>query len=69
MSSGAAALWPPPGINARVLDLEDMARILIAFLGPSANRTLRTESRRPAAGDLAPAYRLDEDTGMVYILD
>ena len=67
MSSVSATQPPAPGIKVGALDLGDMARVLTAFLGQPIGRTLASRAAR--GGGPAPAYRFDEESGMVYILD
>ncbi len=59
---------PPPVVEAP-LDDEDMARVLTTYRGQP---TLRTPPlhflRSPTDGDDS-AYVVDEDSGMVYVLD
>ncbi len=51
------------------LDAEDLARVLTGFRGQPSGLMAAMRYERPVAdGDLS-AYVLDEESGMVYLLD
>jgi|GEM_PF-1667430 len=51
------------------LDAEDLARLMTGFRGQPLAWTPRTGGVRPANAGASSAYVVDDESGMVYLLD